>query len=70
VVVFLSHSRLPKLHFGSYTWALKADLRLWNEQVFGNVETLKKDFWRMCVLDGLEEEVALVEEEKLRKISH
>jgi hypothetical protein len=24
----------------------------------------------MCVLDGLEEEVALVEEEKLRKISH
>lgn len=37
MVDFLSLSRLFKFHFGSQAKALKADLRVWNEEVFGNV---------------------------------
>ena len=49
--------------------ALKAYLRSWNEQKFGNVEAHKKALLdELHVLDGLEEERALVVEENLSKI--
>jgi hypothetical protein len=48
--------------------ALKADLKVWNEEVFGNVEFLKRSLMEeLGILDGLEEVQALVDEEKLRK---
>jgi hypothetical protein len=48
--------------------ALKADLKKWNEQVFGNVEFRKKALLEeLNALDCLEEERGLVSEEKLRK---
>jgi hypothetical protein len=48
--------------------ALKAYLKIWNDQVFGNMEFLKKALLEeLGVLDGLEEERDLVAEKKLRK---
>jgi hypothetical protein len=48
--------------------ALKADLKKWNEQVFGNVEFRKKALLEeLNALDCLEEERGLAPEEKLRK---
>jgi hypothetical protein len=48
--------------------ALKADLKSWNEQVFGNVEFHKKALLeKLCALDKIEVERALVVEEKVRK---
>jgi hypothetical protein len=48
--------------------ALKADLKKWNEQVFGNVEFRKKALLEeLNSLDRLEEERGLDPEEKLRK---
>jgi hypothetical protein len=47
---------------------LKVDLKLWNEQVFGNVDSLKKArLEELCALDRLEEERGLDSKEKLRK---
>jgi len=47
---------------------LKVDLRVWNKQMFGNVENQKKNpLEELSVLDGLEEEIVLYDEEKLRK---
>jgi hypothetical protein len=48
--------------------ALKADLKIWNEQVFSNVEFRKKALLEeLNSLDCLEEDRGLVDEEKLRK---
>jgi hypothetical protein len=48
--------------------ALKVDLKLWNEQVFENVDSLKKACLEdLCALDRLEEERGLDSEELLRK---
>jgi hypothetical protein len=48
--------------------ALKADLKIWNEQMFGNVEIHKKALLEeLCALESLEEVRAFVNEEKLRK---
>jgi len=41
-MVDLSHLRLPKLHFDHKLKALKVDLKVWNEHMFGNVEARKK----------------------------
>jgi hypothetical protein len=50
--------------------ALKVDLKSWNEQVFGNVESLKlAHLEELLVLDRLEEERGLESEELLRKNS-
>jgi hypothetical protein len=47
---------------------LKANLRVWNEQVFGNVENQKRLLLdKLRVFDGLVEERTLCDEEKLRK---
>jgi hypothetical protein len=50
VVVLLLLSRFSKFHFGSQTQgALKADLRAWNEEEFGNVgrkkQVLLEELW-------------------------
>jgi hypothetical protein len=48
--------------------ALKVNLKLWNEQVFGNVDSLKKARLEdLRMLDRLEEERGLDSEELLRK---
>jgi hypothetical protein len=48
--------------------ALKVDLKLWNKQVFGNVDSLKKARLEdLCMLDRLEEERCLDSNELLRK---
>lgn len=48
--------------------ALKTDFKIWFEDVFGNVEFLKKSLMEeLRVLDELEEVRVLVDEEKLRK---
>jgi hypothetical protein len=50
--------------------ALKVDLRVWNEEVFGNVDKKKKLFLDdLRILEGLEEERDLSEEEKMRKVA-
>jgi hypothetical protein len=47
---------------------LKADLKVWNEHVFGNVEFhMKALLEELCALDRLEEERPLVVEERVRK---
>jgi hypothetical protein len=57
VVVILSVSRSPSFILARKLKALKVDLRTWNEQVFGNVESKKKSLLEeLHVLDGLEEE--------------
>jgi hypothetical protein len=49
---------------------LKVDLRVWNEEVFGNVDKKKKLFLDdLRILEGLEEERDLSEEEKMRKVA-
>jgi hypothetical protein len=68
MVDFLSLSRLFKFHFGSQAKALKADLRVWNEEVFGNVYRQKRLLLEnLQGLDVIEEERALRDEEKVRK---
>jgi hypothetical protein len=48
--------------------ALKVNLKLWNEQVFGNVDSLKKARLEdLRAFDRLEEERGLDSEEKLRQ---
>jgi hypothetical protein len=50
--------------------ALKVDLKSWNEQVFGNVESLKlARLEELCALDRLEEERGLDSEDLLRRNS-
>lgn len=50
--------------------ALKADLKVWNEQVFGNLENQKKNLLgELIVLDGLGKERVLRNKEKRRKDS-
>ena len=47
---------------------LKADLKVWNEHVFGNVEFhMKALLEELCALDRLEEDRPLVVEERVRK---
>jgi hypothetical protein len=68
VVIFLSFSRFPELQLAHKLKSLKVDLRVWNKQMFGNVENQKKNpLEELSVLDGLEEEIVLYDEEKLRK---
>jgi hypothetical protein len=58
----------PSFILASKLKALKADLKTWNEQVFGNVESYKKiSYGGVVCFDGLEEVRALIAEEKLRK---
>jgi len=48
--------------------ALKQDLKIWNEEVFGSVERNKRKlFDELQVLDSIESSRALVEEENLKK---
>jgi hypothetical protein len=69
VVVFLSLSRFLSYILAHKLKPLKGDLRVWNEEVFGNVERKKKLILEdLRVLEVLEEGRVLSEEEKLRKV--
>jgi hypothetical protein len=58
----------PSFIFAQKLKALKVDLKRWNEQKFGNVETLKKARTEeFSALDRLEEEHGLAPKEKVRK---
>jgi hypothetical protein len=58
----------PSVFLAQKLKAFKVDLKIWNEQVFGNVEIHKKALLEeLCALDKLEEVRALVVEEKSRK---
>jgi hypothetical protein len=58
----------PSFIFTQKLKALKADLKRWNEQEFGNVEFRKKmHMEELCTLDRLEEQQGLSSEEKERK---
>jgi hypothetical protein len=58
----------PSFIFAQKLKALKADLKRWNEQVFGNVEFCKKALLEeLNALDCLEEERGLAPHEKVRK---
>jgi len=60
--------RLAELHLARKLKVLKADLRIWNEEVFGNVGRKKKILWEESqVLEISEEERALGDEERLKK---
>jgi hypothetical protein len=39
----------PSFILASKLKALKVDLKIWNEEVFDNVESHKKFLWRCCV---------------------
>jgi hypothetical protein len=59
---------LPSFILARKLKVLKADLRIWNEEVIGNVGRKKKILWEESqVLEISEEERALGDEERLKK---
>jgi hypothetical protein len=69
VVIFLSFSKAPQTFFFSHKLkALKADLKVWNEQCLAIWRTRKKNLLgELIVIDGLEKEGVLHDKEKQRK---
>jgi hypothetical protein len=69
MVDLLSFSRFLSFILTRKLKALKVNIRIWNEQVFGIVETHKRILLdELHVLDGLEEKRAIHDENKLRKV--